>query len=290
MEGDGFFGVKSGMNIIRLVVLAAMVSPAPFLGAGLSAQETRAEEFRSWGRELSVDPRVSGEMMQYEKKGPLSEAYVSAFTQEVRSRVLSAAEKGVSRFLTGECEPSLEVTIGGVELDLLPEERVDKATEERREDLEKSLVRSELVACFQVGDRDPGEALEIFLSSEFRMAAESRIVRMWADSVGSCLETKGVMGLVDPTRVCNRTSDFRSDNAAAQLSQVVFNGGEEGYQDVYFKASLKTFVKIPGGLALHYINFTRSQSLGRLERWVGTGQIEDSQKENVKELRRVLSR
>jgi hypothetical protein len=70
---------------------------------------------------------------------------------------------------------------------------------------------------------------------------------------------------------------------------VVFNEGRSPYQEVYFKESLKTFVKVPGGLALHYINFTRAQSLGRIERWVGTGQIEDSQKENVKELLRVLS-
>jgi hypothetical protein len=95
---------------------------------------------------------------------------------------------------------------------------------------------------------------------------------------------------VEPTRVCNRIQDFREDGVAAQHSQVVFNQGVKPYEDVYFKESLKTFVRIPGGMALHYINFARAGNLGRVERWVGPGQIEGSQKGNAEELQRWLRR
>jgi hypothetical protein len=236
-----------------------------------------------------VDPEVGREILRFEGKASLGEEYASAFATEIRSRVMSDASRQVSGFLAGECRPFISVSIGETELNLLLEEPAAKEDRERREEFEKSLIRTEMVACLDVGERDPSGVLELFLSPAFRMVAESRIVDMWTDQEGSCLETKGVMGLVDPTRVCNRTSDYRAEGLAARHAQVVFNEGRSPYQEVYFKESLKTFVKVPGGLALHYINFTRAQSLGRIERWVGTGQIEDSQKENVKELLRVLS-
>ena len=135
---------------------------------------------------------------------------------------------------------------------------------------------------------DPGAVLGIYVSPEFRMVAESRIVSMWDDAEGACLETKGVLSLVAPTRVCNRIQDFRADGVAAQHSQVVFNQGEEPFEDVYFKESLKTFVRTPGGMALHYINYSRAGNLGRLARMVGPGQIRGSQEGNVKELQRRL--
>jgi hypothetical protein len=147
-----------------------------------------------------------------------------------------------------------------------------------------------MVACLETKATDPSEVLEIYVSPEFRMVAESRIVDMWEDEEGSCMETKGVLSLVEPTRVCNRIQDFRGDGVAAQHSQVIFNEGAKPYEDVYFKESLKTFVRIPGGMALHYINFARAGNLGRVERWVGPGQIEGSQKGNAEEIQRWLRR
>ncbi len=68
---------------------------------------------------------------------------------------------------------------------------------------------------------------------------------------------------------------------AAEHSQVVWNEGQDPYQDVYFKESVKTFVRIPGGLALHYLNYSRTTNMGRMQRWVGTGSIEGSQEDSA---------
>ncbi len=151
------------------------------------------------------------------------------------------------------------------------------------------MIRTEMVACLETDRTDPQEVLEMYVSRDFRMAAESRIVDMWVDEEGGCMETKGVLSLVEPTRICNRIDGFRGEGVAAEHSQVVFNEGQKPYEEVYFKESLKTFLKTPGGMALHYINYTRAGNLGRVKRWAGPGKIRGSQENVVKELQRRLS-
>ncbi len=224
--------------------------------------------------------------MRFGGKAPLSRDQVQAFALAVRSRVISSAADQVTQLLTGECRPFIHVSIGESE-SLLPggiQAEDDKAWKK----FEGSLIRTEMVACLQTDVTDPEAVLQIYISPEFRMSAESRITDMWEDPEGACMETKGVLSLVDPTRVCNRIQDFRAEGVAAQHSQVVFNEGRKPYQDVYFKESLKTFVRIQGGMALHYINYARAGGLGRVERWVGPGQIRGSQEGNVEELQRWL--
>ena len=239
-----------------------------------------------WGSALDLDPRISREILRFENGTGLSQAQAQAFARAVRSRVFSVAAEKVSKLLTGECTPFIDVTMGESDLQLAGE----FTGEERKgwERFDNSVIRTEMVACLQTGITDPAEVLEIFVSPEFRMVAESRIIDMWEDGEGSCMETKGVLSLVEPTRVCNRIQDFRSEAVAAQHSQVIFNEGRKPYEDVYFKESLKTFVRIPGGMALHYINYARAGNLGRLERWAGPGQIRGSQEGNVAELKQRL--
>ena len=90
--------------------------------------------------------------------------------------------------------------------------------------------------------------------------------------------------LLDPTMACNRIDRFFQGTVAAEHSQVVRNRGDNSYQDVFFKESLKTFVVTPGGVALHYINYSRSVRLGRLQRAIGGGRIEGSQENNARVL------
>ena len=76
--------------------------------------------------------------------------------------------------------------------------------------------------------------------------------------------------------------------ALAQHSQVVSNGGDEDYQRVYFKESLKSFVAVSGGLALYYINYTRSTDIGRFGKYIARGKIEGAQEDAIEELMRRL--
>lgn len=237
-----------------------------------------------WADSLPMDSRVLRELQRFSAEEEFSQESVSGFIGEVRSRIISAVGAQTAKLLAGECRPSIEVSIGDSDFSTLGE----AASGESWEDFQKSLIRTEMVACLETDRIDPEAVLQTYVSPEFRMRAESRITDMWIDSVGSCMETKGAYGLVDPTRVCNRVHDFSSEDMAAQHSQVVFNEGIEPYQDAYFKESLKTFVRVPGGMALHYINFTRAADLGRIERWIGAGKIKDSQNATLEELQRWL--
>ena len=245
-------------------------------------------ELVGWVASLPVDTRVSRELQRFQIDKGLSPELGDRFSKEIRSRVSSAAGSGVSTLLGGECVPSLDVSIGESEFPDLEEVADSEGVRDAWKEFRGSLIRTEMVACLTTS-RGSAETLQLYVSPDFRMKAESRITRMWTDPEGSCIETKGAYGLVDPTLACNRIHDYVADGIAAQHSQVVFNEGEERYQVAYFKESLKTFVKTQDGLALHYVNYTRAADLGRLERWIGGGKIEDSQRNTVEELQRWLA-
>lgn len=258
-----------------------MVLATPAVG-----QEAQPGNLAAWGTSLPLDQRIGRELQRFGGSEPLDREYIQDLPREIRSRVFGSADTWVAELLTGRCNPFLTVSIGETQFEGLLNPSVAGDLVERSQDFEGSLVRTEMVACLETGLASPDEALEIYVSPEFRMAAESRIESMWESPEGSCFETKGMYGLVDPTRVCNRIEEYRAAGVAAQHSQVVFNEGLDPYQPVFFKESLKAFVKIPGGLALYYINFTRTRNLGRLQRWVASGQIRGAQEKNLRALKR----
>ena len=138
-----------------------------------------------------------------------------------------------------------------------------------------------MVACFETNSQDPAAALEIYTAADFRQEASSRIEAVWAEGDLSCVESGGIPALLAPTRACNSIERFSENGIAAEHSQVVWNEGQDPYQDIYFKESVKTFLRIPGGLALHYLNYARTTNMGRVQRWLGTGSIEESQRDSA---------
>lgn len=274
-----------------LVILSVTGGPGP-MGGPLpqmgTVQGPISSPLGAWGDSLPHDGHVIDEMMRFRGGNALTHVYAEMFAREVRSRVISTADARVSSLLTEECVPSLDVTIGEWEFSHPFYESVEGDLEKAIDGFEGSLIRTEMVACFHGTDGQPGPVLDLYTGKEFRMAAQDRIQDIWPDPKGSCVETKGAYGLVDPTKVCNKIAEFRIEQIAAQHSQVVFNEGVDPYQAVYFKESLKTFVDLPDGLALHYINYTRTSDLGRMSRWVGAGKIRDSQQAMVDLLRSRL--
>jgi hypothetical protein len=253
----------------------------------VTGQAEHAEGLARWADYLPTDPRVLEELKRFRAEEVSIEEWAPIFASTVRTEILASAGAQLSLFLSGECRPSTKVSIGNPEFSFPPGPAGSFAESDSWKKFRKSLIYTETVACFETA-KEPGEVLQSYVGEAFRMRADSRITAMWTDEQGSCLETRGVFGLVDPTRMCNRTHEFLSDHVAAQHSQVVFNEGRQPYQNIYFKESLKTFVKMPGGVALHYINFTRAADLGRIKRWIGAGQIEDSQKTTVEEFQQWL--
>jgi hypothetical protein len=182
----------------------------------------------------------------------------------------------------GPCEPFVKAEFPSAGF---ATEEPDDADER----FESGFVRTEMVACFQADSLDPAALLEIYTSPDFRMEVEGRLERIWQEDGLSCVETGGMWALLDPTLACNRIDRFAEDGIAAEHSQVVWNQGEDPFQDIYFKESLKTFVRIPEGVALHYINYSRTIRLGRLKRALGRGKIEGSQENNARALAERIS-
>lgn len=280
--------IKLSTVFAAMVVLTAAGGHGPrgeTYAVSRSVQAEPASPLAAWGDSLPNDAQVIEEIMRFRGGGALSPAYAEIFAREVRSRVVSTANARAASLLAGGCEPFVDVTIGEWEFSHSIYDEVEKDLGKAIDGFEGSLIRTEMVACLQGVEAEPGETLELYTGREFRMTAEDRIQDIRDDPKGSCVETKGAYGLVDPTKVCNKIAELRTEQVAAQHSQVVFNEGVEPYQDVYFKESLKTFVRLPNGIALHYINFTRTSDLGRMSRWVGAGKIRGSQEAMVNLLR-----
>lgn len=278
--------MRSIVAVLLLGLVAAGPVPGPTVFA--AAQSPRGSSVGEWASSLEMDPRVLDELRRFRAHDrALPEGYVRELAEGVRAEIVERADRAVERLETEGCAPSLDVAF-----DALPE-RVREpgaSRSEVEEAFEESLVRVEVVACVETAVADPEEALRVYTDPAFRQSVESRIERIWSEEGLSCVATAGVTGLLDPARACNRIERYDDGAVAAEHSQVVRNpaGGAEGYEIVYFKESLKTFVGIPGGVALHYVNFTRAADLGRLFRWIGAGRIRDAEERRVSALERAL--
>ena len=121
------------------------------------------------------------------------------------------------------------------------------------------------------------------------MRVSSPIENIWMEGDENCVETKGVTLILSPMKNCSRIDELHRPGLAAQHSQTVANPGDDDYQPVYFKESIKTFVAVPGGLVLHYINYSRTTGLGGLKKRIARGKLKDSQAEAIREMEAILA-
>jgi hypothetical protein len=271
--------------------LAGIALIAILIGVGYPAGQAALENpvFRliEWGGGLELDPRVLEQIEMYsQEEDDLGDSYASALASEVRRLVFADAVKALGNLPSAPGDPVIAVSFleaGFAARDGEPPE------DEHQREFEEGFIRTEALAYIEAKDVTPEAALRLYTNAEFRMDVSSRIKRIWDDGELSCYEVKGVRALLSPTMACNRIDEFVSSEVASEHSQVVANPGGEDYQTVYFKESLKTFVAVPGGLALHYINYTRAVKLGSIKRTFGRGKIAGSEEDKIRELERRLS-
>jgi hypothetical protein len=266
-----------------LVLIVGFMAAFPGAAESPTAQRPKPDaSLEEWGRGLPMDPGVSDQMLRFEHDGRrLDPAYASQLASHLRSAVIDAATGQIARIRSGSCEPLIDVQFlrAGFASPSGEKPRGSAARE-----FEDSFVRTEMVACIDTDRVDANEVLDLYTSPDFRRETESRIAHIAVEGDRMCVETKGVWALLDPTSACNRVRRYSAGGAAAEHSQVMQNDGSGKYQDVFFKESLKTFVPIPGGLALHYVNYSRAVSLGRLSRSVAGGKVEESQRRHLEAL------
>ena len=268
-----------------VVSLFALAAAVPAQGQATSAATgSPGTRLAEWGGGLPVADGVGEQMARFESDRESVQAeFVRAQLLQFRRAVFSAAQQGLERIDGEGCRPSIDVSFPDVD-----DWNVEDGGSAARDFL-RGVIRTETIACFH-SSMSPQDALDLYTSPEFRMEAESRIARMWIEGESSCIATKGVPLLLDRTEVCNGVARLEQPDLASEHSQVVGNGTDDGLQLVYFKESLKTFVRTPVGVALHYVNFSRSVNLGRTSRWVAGGKVRESQERQIEALRARIGR
>ena len=236
------------------------------------------------GQGLEIDDRVVEEMLRYEDgDARLDLEYARRLATAVRGLILSTALQRLEALAAGTCSSFVDVVFEAPGFAPGVSAESDVARE-----FEAGFVRIEVVACVPDGDADPEAALREYTDPAFRRAVSSRVKRIWNDGGESCVETTGFAAFLKSTLSCNRIEELLMPTVAAQHAQVVRNPAADEHQVVFFKESLKTFVRLPSGLALHYINYTRTDKFGGLRKRVGRGKIIGSQERAVEHLRAWL--
>ena len=278
------------MNPHPSVILGALAPMLSMLIASpcASAGETAGSSVAAWVDSLPFDPRVMDniELFAGGKRDAFGDRYAVGLFAGVRSLVGADAERRLNELSEGVRRPFIEVTILEPGFAFAGENRPQNETER---EFEKSFVRTEVVVFFENEGTSPGTALRLYTGAEFRKSVSSRIERVWEEEGEVCVEIRGVKLLLDPLAYCDRVEDLHAEGLSVQHTLAVRNAGGDGYQTMFFKESLKTFVRLPDGLAFHYINYSRTIGMGAVQRRIARGKIEDSERNAVEELARRLA-
>lgn len=259
-----------------LLISFALTVPGP---ATARPTQDPAGVVQAWLDSLEIDPGVVAQLERYaDEEGEWPEDSPDLLARALRDRVRADVQRAMARITAGPVEDDVRVNF------LSPEDFARGAAasrDDRVREFQDGVIRTEQYHRFARATTSPTEALARFTDPQFRMDTSSRIESIEEEDGLSCIRTKGMWGLLDPTDTCNRITLLGTDGVAAEHSQVVSNPGDEDCQTIYFKESVKVFVATPDGLVLYYINYTRSSKLGALKKKLGRGKIEDSQRERA---------
>lgn len=269
------------------VLIRVLLVTISLLPASAWSKITDLAEFESWLRGLEVDPRVAAEIVKFtpKKGGSLSAAYAEDFARNVRRIIVRDTATWINLVSAGKQAPFIKVSYPEAGFSdpalRIPGSQVEQAFEE-------SFVQTEVLALFNIEGVTPETALREYTKPAFRQQVSSQLKAITKQEGLSCVETKAVPIVLDPTLACNHIEEFHRPGISAQHSQVVANKGESDFQLVYYKESLKVFVEVPEGLALYYINFSRISELGSMSKFVGDKKITQSQQKAIDTLQQVL--
>jgi len=255
------------------------------------AVSTASEDYPAviggWGDGLELDERIAEQIAIYSgEEDDLGPAYPESMASTMRRLVFEDATRALADLRATPGEPVVEVSF--LESGFASPDGKERDDKHQRQ-FEEGFIRTEATAFFAVDGMTAEEAMREYTSADLRMSVSSRIKRIWKDDDLSCVEVKGVRAIMSPTLACNRVDELIEPGLASQHSQVVANPGDDDFQTVYFKESLKTFVAVEGGIAYHYINYTRAVKLGSIKRSFGRGKIEESEAKKIRELQSRLS-
>ncbi len=268
------------------LVVAGLLAPVAF--AGSSQEGAGQSPVVAWLDSIPYDERANDaiDLFAREKRNEFDDGYAARLASGVRMLVAADVERQLGRLSSGERTPIIDVTILDSGFASAEGKPSDNKTER---EFEKSFVRIEMLAFFENETTAPRTALGMYTDPDFRKTISSRLKRIWNEGKEVCAEAGGVKFVLDPIACCDAIAELHLDDISVQHAQTVRNTGGKGYQAVFFKESLKTFVRLPDGLAFHYIAYTRTVSMGGVTAKIGRGKIEESERKAVAEIGRRLA-
>ena len=287
-----------GSRVAMMVALLVLELFVPVASQASSVGDNQGSTIAAWVDTLPIDKRVTDgiELFAHAQRSAFDEGYASRLAAGIRGLIAADAGAALKRIFEGERHTSIQVAIlkpgfafgGGKAPGDVPGVAPGNATER---DFEESFVRIEVVAFFERETASPAAALDLYTNEEFRRTVSSRIRRIWNEGGEICYQVGGVTLMVHPVDYCDRIEDLRLEEISSQHAQTVRNAGGKGNQAVYFKESLKTFRRLPDGLAFHYVSYSRTVGAGGIRGRLARVEIEDSEKKALEELgRRLASR
>jgi hypothetical protein len=242
----------------------------------------------AWLDSLPVDERALDaiELFAREKRSEFDDGYASRLAAGIRRLVGEDVERQLGKLSEGARAPFIEVTILDAGFASAGKKPGGNKTEQ---DFEKSFVRIEVLAFFADDTTPPRTALGMYTDPDFRKTVSSRLKSVWNEGEEVCIEMGSVKLVLDPIKCCDRIEELHLDDISIQHARTVRNTGGRGYQTVFFKESLKTFVRLPDGLAFHYLAYTRTVGMGGIKGKIGRGKIEESERKAVEEIGRRLA-
>ena len=248
--------------------------------------ESVSDRLEGWLLSLESDPRTVSEISEFRhREASLDEGFGKRIVADIRRLVVQESSTSIRNLMAGERTPFINVGYPDAGF-ADPEGQPPDLGEERR--FETSFIRTEVIALFNDNKTSPETALRQYTAPEFRKSTSSQLKELTEENGLVCVETKGLRFVLEPTLSCNRIQELHLPGVSAQHSQVVANPGGDEFQNVYFKESLKVFLSVPEGLALYYLNFTRTTDLGAMSKVVGRGKISQSQQKAIDEMQRRM--
>jgi hypothetical protein len=276
------------LRIAMAIPLVVVGLSAPAASQGAPPAGAGRTEAAAWLDSLPIDGRAFDaiDLFAREKRSEFDNGYAARLAVGIRRLVAADVERQLGRLAEGVRAPFIEVTT--LEPGFAAAGGKAGGSKTERE-FEKSFVRIEVLAFFESESTEPRTALGMYTDPDFRKTVSSRLKRVWNEGDEVCIEMASVKLVLDAIKCCDCVEELHLEGISIEHARTVRNTGGKGYQPVYFKESLKTFVRLPDGLAFHYIAYTRTVGMGGIKGKIGRGKIEESERKAVEEIGRRLS-
>ena len=219
----------------------------PLIFLTTAAAET-PQQINQWIRARSDD----GQTDQIQQFGDLPEGYPARLTRWVRSQLARSASLALSRFQEGRCEESSRLRVLSPGLTGVSEGDLADA-------FEGSMFRLESTGCLP--DVTLDEAAKTYHSEAFRLAEMPGLDALTISEDRTCLFSDSVPGILKSTRFCLRTG--RRADADLHLTHAsLWENQQPAGQTMYLREEVVVFARIPEGVGVYRVTFTRAQDIG----------------------------